>query len=46
MIVVGDVMAVAMHGPKHVFHKAVRMAVVGNHLDVIDYGLNDFWRVV
>lgn len=42
MIVIGSVVAVAMHGPDYVFFQPVGMAMGCDHLGVFLKGLNDF----
>ncbi len=46
MIVIGHIVAVAMHRPKQVLNEPVRMAMVCNHLDVIGNRRCDLWRMV
>lgn len=41
MVVVGDIVIVTMHRPKQVFDKAMGMAMICDHLDMISNGRCD-----
>ncbi|HIF76958.1 MAG TPA: hypothetical protein EYQ36_04710, partial [Sulfitobacter sp.] len=45
VVVVGCVMAMAVHRPSEVFFQPVRMPMLGNHLRVVLDCLEDQWRV-